>query len=77
MSTQPQPAIRELDHRCGDGIDVSLLWDSAANRVLLTVEDRRGGESHAFEVPAADALDAFHHPYAYVDLPRVDLAFAA
>jgi hypothetical protein len=32
---------------------------------LGAVEDDRAGESFQLEVDAADALAAFHHPYAY------------
>jgi hypothetical protein len=77
MLCKPQPAIRELDHRCNDGIDVSLLWDPETDRVFLTVDDRRRGESRAVEVRPADALDAFHHPYAYVGSAPTDHALAA
>ncbi len=57
--------IRELDHRRNDGIDVTLLWDSRDDRVYVVVEDERRGHSFDFEVPGAEALEAFHHPYAY------------
>jgi hypothetical protein len=66
MRTTPNPAIRELDRRSNDGIDVRLLWNSLNNRVSVAVEDQRTGEF--FELPAVDpddALIAFHHPYAY------------
>jgi YD repeat-containing protein len=59
------PAIRELDRRNGDGIDVRLFWDSQSNRVCVFVEDERSGESLRFGVAAADALEAFRHPYPY------------
>jgi len=65
MSTRPQLGIRELDHRTNDRIDVRLLWNSHTNHVFVTVENERSGESFAFTVAAADALDAFHHPYAH------------
>ncbi len=64
-SSTPQSAIRELDHRYNDGIDVTLLWDSRTDRVFVAVEDERSGQSFEVTVPGADALDAFHHPYAY------------
>ncbi|MGH2894452.1 MAG: hypothetical protein ACRDPM_14485 [Solirubrobacteraceae bacterium] len=57
--------IRELDHRCADGIDVTLLWDSLNDRVLVAVDDARNSQWFTLDVPPADALDAFHHPYAY------------
>lgn len=65
MSTTPQPAIRELDHRTNDGIDVRLLWNSRTNHVFVAVEDHRNGRSFELPVSGAHALDAFHHPYAY------------
>jgi hypothetical protein len=58
-------ALRELDHRSSDGIEVWLLWDEQTERVCLAVEDHRLGDWLAFEVDGADALSAFHHPYAY------------
>jgi hypothetical protein len=63
MSTQT--VIRELDHRKNDGIDVRLLWHSITNHVSIAVVDERSGEVMAFEIDAADALAAFHHPFAY------------
>ena len=65
MSTTLQPAIRELDHRTSDGIDVRLLWNAQTDQVFVAVEDQRSGELFEVTVRGADALDAFHHPYAY------------
>jgi hypothetical protein len=59
------PAVRELDFRSSDGTEVRLLWNSRTERVSVTVHDGPVGESMAFEVDPADALRAFHHPYAY------------
>jgi hypothetical protein len=56
---------RELDHRHNDGIDVTLLWDSATDRVSVFVRDARAGEAFELSVEPSRALDAFHHPYAY------------
>jgi len=56
----------ELAHRAGNGIDVLLLWDRGDGRLTVVVDDVRTGGS--FELVAADgrqALDAFHHPFAY------------
>jgi hypothetical protein len=66
-----QTSVRELDHRTSDGIDVALRWDPLTNGVSVVVRDDRLGESHAFEVDPAEALCAFHHPYAYAADPRV------
>ena len=56
---------RELDHRNGDGIDVTLLWDDDADDVLVAVENEHTGDVLRIAVERADALDAFHHPFAY------------
>jgi hypothetical protein len=66
MCTTPDTAVRELDHRRSDGIDVRLLWDSRTNHVTVAVEDSRSEVSFELPVEAADALDAFYHPFAYV-----------
>ena len=65
MRTPIHSVIHELDHRSNDGIDVRLLWDSGTDQVSIAVADGRSGASFAFEVAPADAVDAFHHPYAY------------
>jgi hypothetical protein len=56
--------VRELDHRACDGLEVRLLWNAETEDVLVSVA-ARDGIDFEFQVPAADALDAFHHPYAY------------
>ncbi len=65
MRLTTETAIRELDSRSNDSIDVALLWNSQTHRVYLTVQDTRPGESFEFEADPADALAAFYHPYAY------------
>jgi hypothetical protein len=56
---------RELDSRSVDGIEVTLLWRKRTNNLSVAVNDTRTGE--AFTLPAAphNALDVFHHPFAY------------
>ena len=58
-------ALRELDARQGDGLDIRLLWDPATNDVVVTVEDFRHDEFLIVPVAPAEALEAFHHPFAY------------
>ncbi len=65
MNIGEQTAIRELDHRANDGFDVRLLWDPETDRVFVTVDDQRHRDSFALVVDATDALEAFHHPFAY------------
>ena len=56
---------RELAGRDGDGLEISLLWSKAADRVKVTVADSRLDESFELDIAGADALAAFHHPFAY------------
>lgn len=70
-------SIRELDQRVIDGIEVRLLWNARTDRVLLSVVDDRSGEAFELEVKAADALDAFRHPFAYLAVDDGHEALAA
>jgi hypothetical protein len=57
---------RELAHRTSDGIEVSLYWDKVGDTLTLEVYDAKLEEYFEIEVPRDRALDAFHHPYAYL-----------
>jgi hypothetical protein len=61
----PRAAVRELDHRRSDGIDVRLLWSQTDDQVLLAVSDAKRGERFAIAVEPHEARAAFQHPYAY------------
>ena len=63
--TAENKTLRELDHRGGDGIDVTLLWNAEDDKTYVFVDDDRSGQSLRIAVDGADALDAFRHPYAY------------
>jgi hypothetical protein len=56
---------RELDYRVNDGLEVRLLWQPETNRISVKVYDAKTGDDFGLEVDASDAMDAFHHPYAY------------
>lgn len=73
----PDAAIRELDRRFNDGIDVRLLWNERTNSVSVAVQDQETGESFEVDVDPEDALTAFHHPYAYSSRGRTDPALAS
>jgi hypothetical protein len=62
MTTKPE---KELAHRTGDGIDVSLYWNERTNRVTVKVYDARSDERFEFDVDGSRALDAYRHPFAY------------
>ena len=59
---------RELAHRSADGVEVTLLWDPAADTISVQVIER--DTDARFELPVArdQALNAFNHPYAYAAL---------
>ena len=56
---------RELTSRESDHLEVSLLWSKSTNQVKVTVADLNSDEEFEFDVPGADALDAFDHPFAF------------
>jgi hypothetical protein len=62
---------RELAHRSGAGVDVTLYWHPTFDELIVCVYDKRHG-AH-FEIrPAPNlALDVYYHPYAYADLEYV------
>lgn len=61
----------ELDHRESDGVAVTLSWDCAANRVVVSVVDAGSGESFELTVEDANARDAREHPFAYASFRGV------
>ncbi|HSC49895.1 MAG TPA: hypothetical protein VLD16_06480 [Gaiellaceae bacterium] len=66
-----RPRRRELSRRVSAGLEVVLYWSARRSAVTLSVHDSGTGEAFEVEVPAASALDAFRHPYAYSGRPRV------
>jgi len=66
MTPRLLTAMRELDRRQADGVDVRLLWCEADGSVLVAVKDHQTGEAFSVEVQEADrALEVFKHPYVY------------
>ena len=59
----------ELAVRENDGLAVSLLWSKSSGRVKVAVVDAQLDEQFEFHVAGADALAAFHHPFAYATEP--------
>ena len=68
---------RELDYRANNGVEVALRWDQRSREVTVEVRDAGSGDEFAFAVDAADALDAFQHPFAYAAKRGVAYAAAA
>jgi hypothetical protein len=55
----------ELADRAGDGLEVRLYWNSADGGVKVTVAHRATERVAELDVRPEDALEAFHHPFAY------------
>jgi hypothetical protein len=55
----------ELAERANDGLEVTLLWSRSSGRVKVAVSDSKLGDRFELHVARADAVAAFHHPFAY------------
>jgi hypothetical protein len=71
----PRTDLKELAHRSGDGLEVTLWWRREDNSLLVAVDDARSGDLFQLDVDHHDAMDAFHHPYAHA--AHRGIAFAA
>jgi hypothetical protein len=56
---------KELAYRQNDGIDVTLLWHSDDDSVVVSIHDAKSDYAFEVGVPRDKALDAFYHPFAY------------
>lgn len=56
---------RELAQRMSGSDEILLLWHSESDHVEIHIRDVATGVGFRLEVPAASAIDAFYHPYAY------------
>jgi hypothetical protein len=65
-------AVRELAHRTGTGIEVSLLWRRSDNNLTLQLTEVENSVVFELSIAPEDALDAFYHPYAYLPRHAVD-----
>jgi hypothetical protein len=57
---------RELAHRIGSGLAVTLYWNKADNSTSVEVRHIASGTTLRYAVPGEQALDAFYHPLAHV-----------
>lgn len=64
-SERARALTRELAQRLSGGVEVVLLWHPNSDWVEVAVRDSRTGVEFQIDVPPADALDAYYHPYAY------------
>ncbi len=76
MHTTPASDItpRELCHRSGDGLEVTLWWLPGRDGLQVSVVDTKLNQSFQVSVDSARAMRAFNHPYLYVPEHTVHLA---
>jgi hypothetical protein len=67
----------EIADRANDGVEVSLLWSRVSWRLTVVVSDTRAGETFELVAHPQNALDVFHHPYAYAAAEGIDYALGA
>jgi hypothetical protein len=73
MTAEKITMMKELAHRSGDGVDVTLLWvrNGDADETLVRVTDHREGAYFEIHAEPELALDVYHHPFAYRTLSTV------
>jgi hypothetical protein len=64
--------MRELAHREGSDVDVSLFWRPEDSSLLLLLVEVPTGVVFEIPVEPQDAMDAFNHPYAYLPARTAD-----
>jgi len=57
----------ELAERTNDGLGIRLLWNRGTGAVVLEVTDGKTDTILEVQVPADRAMDAFRHPFVYVE----------
>jgi hypothetical protein len=65
---------RELAFRANDGVEVALLWCEGYEHLIVEFVDTKADDAFRFEVAPTEALDAFHHPYAYAAFRGIEYA---
>ena len=58
--------FRELAHRAGNGLDVTLSWLPETDELLVCVYDERRDVYFELHPEGEFALDVYYHPYAHV-----------
>jgi hypothetical protein len=58
-------STRELARRQTGALEVALFWHTCTDTLSVSVRDANGGADFRLEVDATEAMDVFHHPYAY------------
>lgn len=56
---------RELARRTSGAVEIALVWHMVTDNLSVSVKDASKGTAFQLAVDAAEAMDVFHHPYAY------------
>ena len=76
LRSTPDASWKELAHRSGGGLEVTLFWCPANGQsndsIVVCVGDSRFGSY--FEIPTEPclALHVYDHPFAYRDFSTID-----
>ena len=69
----PPSPYRQLNQRTADGLAVTLEWNPTTDALRIVVVDH-ASEAVRFPVRAADASDAFVHPFVYAGRAVCEIA---
>jgi hypothetical protein len=61
--------IVDLADRHSIDLDVVLVWGRGTGRLWVNVTHRRSGRTARIDATPVNALDVFHHPFAYGPAP--------
>jgi hypothetical protein len=62
------PCSRELAVRASNGTQVRLLWRQGTSQLWVEVSEPATAWALTIQAQPENALDVFHHPYAYAGL---------
>ncbi len=62
------PCCRELAVRASNGTQVRLLWRQGTTQLWVEIWEPATASTFRIQAPPENALDVFHHPYAYAGL---------
>jgi hypothetical protein len=60
--------VVELADRHSNDLDVALFWGRRSGRLWVKVTHRRTGRSARIAATPSNALEVFHHPFAYTQV---------
>lgn len=58
--------MKELAHRVGGGIAITLYWNADDDGTSVEIFHAATGQTLHFAVPRDRALDAFYHPFVHL-----------